>query len=271
MYDFHTDSERYFQMQKTNCNEYVIPFIEKNYTLKPNARVLEIGCGAGGVLAAFLERGYQGAGVDINDYSLSYAREKLADYMQSGQLIIVSKDIYMVDPETELKGKFDLIVLKDVIEHIPNQERLMEKMKDLLLPGGVVYFGFPPWQMPFGGHQQMCRSKILSRLPYFHLLPMSAYKAVLKIFGESPDGLIDIKKTGISIERFERMVKSRNVNLKNANGGGYKIIAKDYYFINPIYKYKFNMKVRKQSKIIASIPYLRDFLTTSVFYLIQNN
>jgi 2-polyprenyl-3-methyl-5-hydroxy-6-metoxy-1,4-benzoquinol methylase len=151
--------------------------------------------------------------------------------------------------------------LKDVIEHIPHQERLMEKMKTLLLPGGVVFLGFPPWQMPFGGHQQICSSKILSRLPYFHLLPMPLYKAVLKAFGEVPDGLIDVKETGISIERFERIAKD----------AVYKIVDKDYYVINPIYKYKFNMKVRKQSKIIGSIPYLRNFLTTSVFYLIQTN
>ncbi|MDR1585152.1 MAG: class I SAM-dependent methyltransferase [Prevotellaceae bacterium] len=258
MYDFHEDSERYFRMQKTNCNQYVIPFIEKTYALNPDARVLEIGCGTGGVLSAFLERGYRGAGVDIEPYSLNFARKKLADYIQSGQLIIVPKDIYLIDPETELNGKFDLIVLKDVVEHIPHQERLMEKIKDLLRPGGAVYFGFPPWQMPFGGHQQICRSKFLSRLPYFHLLPAPAYKAVLDLFGEMPGGLLDIKKTGISIERFEKIVKN----------AGYKIIDKDYYFINPIYKYKFNMKVRKQSKIIASIPYLRDFLTTGVFYLI---
>jgi SAM-dependent methyltransferase len=248
-------------MQKTNCNEYIIPFIEKTYTLKPNARVLEIGCGSSGVLAAFLERGYQGAGVDIEPASLNFARKKLADYIQSGQLIIVLKDIYQIDPETELNGKFDLIILKDVIEHIPHQERLMEKMKDLLRPGGAIYFGFPPWQMPFGGHQQMCRSKILSRLPYFHLLPMPVYKAILETFKEIPGGLLDIKKTGISIERFEKI----------AINAGYKIIDKYYYLINPIYEYKFSMKVRKQSKIIGSIPYLRDFLTTGVFYLIQIN
>jgi len=261
MYDFHIDRDWYFQMQQTNCKEYVIPFIEKTYTLKPDARVLEIGCGTGGVLAAFLDRGYQGAGVDLSAYSLDFAKEKLAGYIQSGQLTIVLKDIYQIDPETELNGKFDLIILKDVIEHIPHQEQLMEKMKDLLLPGGAIYFGFPPWQMPFGGHQQMCHSKILSRLPYFHLLPMPVYKAILKAFGEIPDELVDIKKTGISIERFEKIAKK----------AGYKIIDKDYFVINPIYQYKFNMKVRKQSKIIGSIPYLRDFFTTSVFYLIQTN
>jgi SAM-dependent methyltransferase len=246
-------------MQKTNCNEYIIPFIEKTYALKPDTRVLEIGCGTAGVLAAFLDRGYQGVGVDINACSLEYARKALAEYIRSEQLILVAKDIYQVNPEIELNGKFDLIVLKDSIEHIPHQERLLEKMKDFLRPGGVIYFGFPPWQMPFGGHQQMCRNKFLSSLPYVHLLPTPVYKAVLKTFGEMPDEFIDTKKTGISIERFEKIARYNN----------YTILSKDYYFINPIYKYKFNMKVRKQLKIIGSLPYLRNFLTTGVFYLLQ--
>ena len=80
------------------------------------------------------------------------------------------KDIYQVDIEKDLNGLFDIIVLKDVIEHIHDQAKLIGWMKNFLKPGGIVFFGFPPWYMPFGGHQQMCHSKI-SRLPYIHLLP----------------------------------------------------------------------------------------------------
>ena len=50
MYDFHTDKKRYFQIQLENAEEYVIPFIEKTFVIKKGARVLEIGCGEGGVL-----------------------------------------------------------------------------------------------------------------------------------------------------------------------------------------------------------------------------
>jgi hypothetical protein len=42
-----------------------------------------------------------------------------------------------------------------------------------------------------------------------------------------------------------------------------------YYFINPNYKFKFNLNPREQSKLISSIPFLRDFLTTTVYYLIE--
>jgi SAM-dependent methyltransferase len=261
MYDFHSDSDWYFQIQERNSEEYVIPFIEEVYPLKPGSRVLEIGCGKAGVLSPFLKRGCWSVGVDFDENSLKYGGEKLAQYVESGQLKLLSKDIYLVNPETEFNGKFDVIVLKDVIEHIHDQERLITWIKSFLNPGGVVFFGFPPWQMPFGGHQQMCRNKILSHFPYLHLLPMPVYKGILTVFKEHVYSYVEIKETGISIERFE----------KTAKKAGYKILNKCHYFINPIYKYKFNLKVRKQPAIIQSIPYFRNFFTTSVYYLLQAN
>lgn len=258
MYDFHSDNDRYFLMQKITSQEYVIPFIEEVFSIVPGTRVLEIGCNQAGVLSAFLERGCTGVGVDLNSHYIEEGSIKLSQYIDSGQLKMISKDIYLVDYEKDLGGKFDIIVLKDVIEHIPDQEKLLRRMKSLLNPKGIIFFGFPPWQMPFGGHQQMCKNKILSRMPYFHLLPMPFYRRILKNFNENVEGLAEVKSTGISIERFEKILKRSS----------YKITNSSHYFINPIYKYKFNLKVRKQLPIVRSIPYLRNFLTTSVFYIV---
>jgi 2-polyprenyl-3-methyl-5-hydroxy-6-metoxy-1,4-benzoquinol methylase len=153
--------------------------------------------------------------------------------------------------------------MKDVIEHIHDQKKLLQRLHDLLLPQGAIFFGFPPWQMPFGGHQQMCKSKLLSKFPYYHLLPKKLYKWVLMKFNEPAEDLLEIKDTGISIERFEKIVKQTN----------YRVINKTHYLINPIYKYKFGWKARKQLPILKSIPYIRDYFTTCVYYLItqKNN
>ncbi len=260
MFDFHADNERYFQMQERNANEYIIPFIEKSYPIHKGMKVLEIGCGEAGVLKAFLDKGSIGVGVELNQVKLDKSKDRLSGYLQSGQLKLINKDIYVVDPEVEFGGKIDIIILKDVIEHIHDQEKLIAQLKFFLNPGGVVFFGFPPWQMPFGGHQQICKNRFLSRLPYIHLLPKWLYKIVLEMFYQNPADLLEIKETGISIERFEKIVQ------KN----GYKILRQVHYFINPIYQYKFNMKVREQSKIIRALPWFRNFFTTSVYYLIQN-
>lgn len=259
MFEFHTDKKRYFEMQEENAEEYVIPFIEKKFTLQRGARVLEIGCGEGGVLAAFIKKGCTGVGVELHAQRLELAGELLKNEIEGGKINFIASDIYKVT-EFELGGKFDLIIMKDVIEHIHDQKKLLQRLHELLVQGGAIFFGFPPWQMPFGGHQQMCRSR-LSKLPYYHLLPRKMYKWVLEKFNEPTEELLEIKETGISIERFERIVKKTN----------YKVVDKVHYLINPIYKYKFGWKARKQLPVLRSIPYIRNYFTTCVYYLITQN
>jgi cyclopropane fatty-acyl-phospholipid synthase-like methyltransferase len=167
MFEFHADRKRYFDIQVMNAEKYVIPFIEEKFPLQPGMRVLEIGCGEGGVLKAFINRGCEGVGVELDAPRIDHANEYLPDDIAAGRLRFVVKDIYLVDTEKDFNGLFDIILLKDVIEHIHDQPKLIGWMKKFLKPGGIIFFGFPPWYMPFGGHQQICKSKI-SRLPYIH-------------------------------------------------------------------------------------------------------
>ncbi len=261
-FDFHKDKQTYIKYQYENAKRYVIPFIENKIDLKKGLRVLEIGCAEGGVLKAFIEKGCHGTGVELMPARYEMAIKTLEPEVASGNCQLLYKNIYDVVIGEDIHDKFDLIILKDVIEHIHDQDKVLHKLREFLKENGSIFFGFPPWQMPFGGHQQIAKSKFLSKLPYYHLLPMFMYKAVLKMFGESKrtiDDLAEIKETGISIEKFERIIKRNN----------YRILKRTYYLINPIYIYKFGLKAKKQNGIIKKIPYLRNFLTTCMYYLVQ--
>lgn len=259
MFDFHKDRKHYFDMQVVNAEQYVIPFIEERFAIHKGMRVLEIGCGEGGVLKAFVNKGCQGIGVELDAARIVNAEIFLKDDVEAGRIRFVTKNIYQVDIELDLGGPFDIIILKDVIEHIHDQPKLIEWMKQFLNKEGVIFFGFPPWYMPFGGHQQICKSKVLAKLPYYHLLPMSIYKWILKINNESVETLAEIKETGISIERFERICKEKE----------YDIVHSAHYLVNPIYMFKFGWKPRKQFGFIKAIPFVRNFFTTCVYYLIK--
>jgi SAM-dependent methyltransferase len=258
----HLDGEIRFTQQVENSKAHLIPFIEECFPILPQFRIMEIGCGEGGVLQPFLERGCSCVGVDIEPSRIALAKSYLGSYLNSGCLRLISKDIYDLDLLGEFQGYFDLIILKDAIEHIPQQEKIMEYLKQLINDKGQIFFGFPPWQMPHGGHQQICQNKFLSMWPYVHLLPRSLYGKIIRAFGEDPSTyaeLMAVRNTGISIERFERILKDLS----------YKISNKRFYLINPIYQFKFRLKPRKQLGFISSIPYLRDFLTTCVYYLVN--
>ena len=213
-----------------------------------------------GVLKAFTELGCQCLGIELQEGRVKLANQFMKEEVEAGKIKFISSDIYDIDTEKDLDFKFDLVILKDVIEHIHDQDRFIRRVADFLRPGGMIFYGFPPWYMPFGGHQQIAKSKLLSKLPYYHLLPMPLYKAMLKAFGENQsrvDDLVEIKETGISIERFERLKRKH----------GFEIVKKKFFLINPIYRYKFGLKPRGQNAILGGIPFFRNFFTTAVYYL----
>lgn len=258
MQERHTDRQRYFDEQAETTRKYVIPYIDPVLAVTPNIRVLEVGCGEGGNLKPFVDMGCESVGIDINAGQIAHAKAFFAQHPNHNRVRFVASDIYKVDPAE--MGGFDLIFLRDVIEHIPNQERFLEFIQAFLKPGGVIFFGFPPWTMPFGGHQQILRSKIGSKLPYYHILPYWMYNGMLKMFGEARaiQTLNEIKDTGISTYRFKRIVKRL----------GYTIRKETYYLINPNYETKFNLKQRELWPIFR-IPFLSDFYTTALYCIIS--
>lgn len=262
MYEYHKDKSRYFQFTCQTTTEHIIPFIKSHRDIKANSNILEIGCGEGGVLQAFLDEGHQCVGIELSPSRAEKAKELMADAVASGRLELIAKNIYDIDYEKDIDFRFDIVILKDVIEHIHDQAKFMAHLKHFLNPGARIFFGFPPWQMPFGGHQQICKSKFLTVFPYYHMLPMGIYKAILSVGKESErtiEALEEIKETGISIERFEKIVKENN----------YKIGKRQHYLFNPIYEHKFGVKPRKQVGLISAIPYIRNFVTSAAYYIIE--
>jgi SAM-dependent methyltransferase len=260
MFEFHTDKKKYFDFNIANVEKYILPFIEEKFVIRQNMRVLEIGCGEGGVLKAFINRGCTGVGVELDNARLELAREWMNEEISQNKVVFISRNIYDMTI-AELGGHFDIIILKDVIEHIHDQPKLMEYMKGLLVEKGVIFFGFPPWQMPLGGHQQILKNKVLSKIPWYHLLPRPLYAGILKAAGENVADMMEIRDTGISIERFEKIVKASK----------YTILNHRHYLINPIYEYKFGLKPVKQASLIKAVPWVRNFFTTCAYYLIQKN
>ena len=257
----HLDDKVRFDQQVDNSKTYILPFLEKTKTISHGCRVMEVGTGEGGVLLPFIEKGCFCVGVDLSQDRINYANQILEKEVKSGKVKFICQNIYEDSFYNQYHGSFDIIMLKDVIEHVPEQEKFIPYLTKFLKPGGQIFFGFPPWYMPFGGHQQFCRKKWLSVLPYYHILPNFLYKGLLKIGGEDDvviGELMEIKTTRITIERFERIIKK----------SGLKTLHKEHYLINPIYKYKFGINPKLQWKPITWLPYFRDFLTTCVYYTV---
>jgi 2-polyprenyl-3-methyl-5-hydroxy-6-metoxy-1,4-benzoquinol methylase len=260
VHQYHRDILTYFEHQRRTTADYIIPFIERSLPIAEGCRVLEIGCAEGGVLKAFAERGCQCAGVELDETRYERALSLLREEIQEKRVTLIRKDIYAADIDKDLGGPFDLIILKDVIEHIHDQERLLRELPRFLRPGGAIFISFPPWQMPYGGHQQVSRNRLLAVMPYYHLLPRFLYRVILKAFGEKEiriAELMEVKETGITLERLQRLLRRT----------GYDIAGRTLYLINPIYRFKLGLRPRQQLGLIAALPYVRNFLTTCGYYL----
>ena len=261
MQERHLDSEKYFNEQWITTEKYVLPFIQGVKNINENTSVLEIGCGEGGNLAPFLKMGCKRiVGVDLSREKIKNANAFFGKMKNHDNIEFILDDIYNISPGDI--GRFDIIITRDVLEHIHGQEKFMSFVKNFMKPDGKFFLGFPPWHNPFGGHQQMCDSKFLSKVPYFHILPIFMYKYILKAFGESDTKikvLLEIKDTGITIERFHEILKKEQ----------YHIDRRMFYFINPNYEIKFGLRPIEAWGLISSIPYVRNFLITTNYYVIS--
>lgn len=249
------DRRQYFNQLAVTSRKYYIPYLSEYMKIGEGVNVLEIGCGEGGNLLPFAQDGCSVLGVDLSEDKIRAAERFFAEEGAQGRFL--ASDIFAVK---ELEGQFDLILCHDVIEHISDKEEFMRRTRAYLRPGGIAFFAFPAWQMPFGGHQQMCHSKFCSHAPFLHLLPVPVYRSVLKAFHERPGcigEMLDIKQCRTSIERFERLCKKH----------GLKVLHRQLWFINPHYKQKFRLTPRKLWAPLAHLPWLRNFFSTSCFYL----
>lgn len=254
----HSDRECYFEEQARTSEKYYIPYILNHVGAIPD-RILEVGCGEGGNLLPFARHNCEVVGVDLAKSRIEQAAHFFNERGQHGTFIY--SDIFDLK---EYYHCFPLIIVHDVIEHIAEKEQFLSGLKKFLAPGGYVYIGFPAWQMPFGGHQQIARGKIVSHWPFIHLLPPPLYRIFLKAFGEKENTvghLLEIQKTRCSVERFLRVVRRTN----------YKIVSSQLYLINPHYETKFGLTPRKLSQTLSGLPYVRNFFSTSCFYILKND
>lgn len=114
--------------------------------LKPESKVLEIGCGNGLVMwqmEKFLH--VVPDGCDLNVQALE------AMMPVSGKVYLY--DIFDLNPA--LVGQFDMVMMLDVLEHIDDDRLFLQTAMKYLKPGGWMVVGVPAHQKLFSKYDQL--------------------------------------------------------------------------------------------------------------------
>ncbi|WP_116091059.1 class I SAM-dependent methyltransferase [Sphingomonas crusticola] len=104
-------------------------------------RILEVGCGTGSNIAMLQQFGTVDA-VEPDDHARAFAAQRTGLAIKGGYL-----------PNVPLHdGQYDLIVLLDVLEHIPDDIGALTALRPKLAPGGRLLLAVPAMPSLWSGH-----------------------------------------------------------------------------------------------------------------------
>lgn len=122
---------------------------------RPETRLsaLDIGCGAGALLTALAAPpfGYSVTGIDMSAIARDYCKKRGFDVLDGALPNQLPAQIVAHAPSRGGRG-YDLIVLSEVIEHVPEDRASIAACVDLLKPGGVVVCTVPAHMWLWSSH-----------------------------------------------------------------------------------------------------------------------
>lgn len=150
--DEYYDQECFLNLEKRKEHEFhyqgrILDFIMHH---KTSGKMLEVGSGAGIFIELASRKGWEIEGIEPSIAASRYVSEKFDKLIHQGTL--ESIDFF--------RKRFDVIVLRHVLEHMATPISALIKLHDLLKPDGLLCIVVPNW----GGLHAM-----LERERWFHL------------------------------------------------------------------------------------------------------
>jgi len=115
------------------------------YKVNPDAAILDFGCGAGGLVKAYREKGYQAYGCDVSFKDGS----DVAAMKKDGTIRLIDLQSYRIPFDDDT---FDFVVSDQVLEHVQDYSQALSEIKRILRPGGVSLHLFPARYKPIEPH-----------------------------------------------------------------------------------------------------------------------
>lgn len=112
--------------------------------LKAGDEVLDVGHGWGGFLQYCSGRGVRGQGITLSKDQFGYVTHLIRERGLDAQVLY--QDFFTYQPGR----KFDAISMMGVIEDLSDYPRVLERLAELVKPGGRIYLDYASGKVPFG-------------------------------------------------------------------------------------------------------------------------
>jgi len=245
----------YFRYEAEISRIHLVPLLLRHGAVSRTARVLDVGCGYGGTLLALKESlpDLRAEGLDVDAAMVAQGQERLGE-----AATLIHADFFSWSG-----GPFDLVLLRDVLEHIRRPEEALVRAATLLTPGGFLFVSFAPFFGPFGGHQHNT-SGPCSYLPWIQILPEAWLRRILRVSSnaykqkdELEEDLESVLRTRLTIRGFRRA----------ANVVGLGLCHQAAYLSRPDYRIKFGLPAIR----LPLVPGLAEILATGVEALMRKS
>ena len=175
-----------------------IRLLRRNSISPLNKRVLEIGCGAGGILSVFQEHGSTCFGVEPHNAFSEYCRSTL-------QIPCFTGFFQDAISHSDFKEKFDIIIISHVLEHLTSPKEALESILSLYAHDDTIFIIEVPSLEHMGAVDRF--------INYFHVAhPWSFSKSSLKSL------LSTVNLSPVYHDNIITSVSSSSTTLSKPNG-----------------------------------------------------
>jgi ubiquinone/menaquinone biosynthesis C-methylase UbiE len=150
----------------------------KRYSAIAGRRVLDCGCGSGDYVLALATMGADAWGIEFSAEKVRSARPDVAGRVSVGDLANIAMPAASVD----------VALLNEVLEHVPDDRRVLREVYRVLKPGGTLIVFSPNRRYPFETHGATLKAsgrRVPHYTPLVPYVPLAVATTVLEFWARN--------------------------------------------------------------------------------------